>query len=204
MKTNKMKTNKLAMLLFVMIFTGMSINSMAQRGNMRGQNFQKGQRMNLQNEWMCPIPDLTEDQKAKIKTLRLKNQKEMTKKRNLMREKQARLITLQSEDNLNMKNINNTIDQIANMRAEMMKSRIANQQEVRNLLTDDQKVFFDNWQNKGNKGRFGRGYGQGYSGRQGYMGRSGQGNFGRQGNMRNGMRGQRMQWQSPPPPPPGK
>ena len=182
MKTNKMKTSKLVMLLFVMIFTGMSINSMAQRDLMRLQNFQKGQRMNQQNEWMCPIPDLTEDQQAKIKTIRLKNQKEMTKKRNLMREKRVHLITLQSEDNLNMKEINNIIDQIADMRAEMMKSRIANHQEVRNLLTDDQKMFFDNHRNMRNRGKAGRGFGQRGFERQGCMGD------------RSGMHGRRMQW----------
>ena len=193
-----MKTQKLTMLLFVMIFTGLSLNSFAQRGNVRGQNFQKGQRMNPQNEWMCHIPDLTEDQKAKIEVLRLKNQKEMIKKRNLVREKRAHLITLKSEGELNMKEINKTIDKIADMNAEISKDRIANQQEVRKLLTDDQKIFFDNWQSRGNRGDFGRGY------RQGRAGKFGKGFSVRQGRMgrRDGMRGQRMNWQQTPPPPP--
>ena len=192
-----MKTKKLTMLLFVMIFTGMSINSFAQRGNMQGQNFQIGQNINPQNEWMCPIPDLTEDQQAKIEVLRLKNQKKMTKKRNLMQEKRAHLVTLKSEDVLNMKEINKTIDQIADMNSEMMKDQIANQQEVRNLLTDDQKIFFDNWQSKGNRGNFDCGFKQGRSGRseKGFSGR--QGKMGR----KTGMRGQRMQRQQTPPPP---
>jgi len=75
-----------------------------------------------------------------------------------------------------MKAVNKTIDKIAGMRATQMKQRLAHRQEVRSLLTDEQKAVYDNMPRRNGRG-FGNGDGNGR--------RHGNGDgFGRRGSLR--------------------
>jgi Spy/CpxP family protein refolding chaperone len=89
------------------------------------------------------IPDLTEDQKDQIKTLRIELMEHMIQLKNKLQEKAARLRTLQTAAKANMSDINKMIEEIGDLRTEMMKLKAACHQEIRSLLTDEQRVFFD-------------------------------------------------------------
>lgn len=159
MKTLKSKI----VLLFTVLLVSSQLNIFAQPMNAKqskGYGYGQGYCMNS-------IPDLTEDQKTKITDLRVAHMKEMQNFKNQMREKRAHLITLQTADNVDMKAVNSTIDEITTLKNKQMKSNAVHRQKVRNLLTDNQKVYFDahagkKGMDKGmGQGRKGAGYGKG-------------------------------------------
>jgi Spy/CpxP family protein refolding chaperone len=158
MKNFKMKTN---LVLVAVLLLSLNLSVLAQQGNGRGNvsGWQKG--------YFCEnIPDLTEDQQSQIQTLRTAHWKEMQNFRNDLGEKRARMQTLQTADNVNMDEINNLIEEMGTIRTKKQKSAVAHRMDVRNLLTDDQKVYFDSRAGKrgagmGNRCGFGQGRGNG-------------------------------------------
>ena len=136
------------------------MNGKQGRGNGYGYGQGYGQGYG-RNYCLNAIPDLTDEQKTKIEDLRTAHMKEMQNFRNQMREKRAHLITLQTADKVDMKAVNSTIDEMTALKNQQMKSNAAHRQEVRNLLTDSQKVYFD--AHAGNRGH-GKGMGQGRRG----------------------------------------
>lgn len=176
----KMLTAAFALIAFI------SFDAAAQypgRGNARGngQGYGQTEGANVQGSGMgygrgdCTafIPGLTEDQEAKITKLRNDHFRKADLKRAEIGEKQARLNTLRLAENQDAKAIDKNIDEIATLRAGLMKEREAHRREVKALLTDDQKVWFDS--------NTGQGRGAGF----------GAGNSGMRGN-RQGMRGNRQ------------
>jgi Spy/CpxP family protein refolding chaperone len=89
------------------------------------------------------IPDLTEDQMTKIKSLRLEMMKETNPLKAQMKEKKAHLNTLAIAEKADMKAIEKTIDEMGAIRVQMMKAHAKMRQDVRAILTDDQRVIFD-------------------------------------------------------------
>ena len=89
------------------------------------------------------IPDLTDSQKEEMKSLHADHMQAIQPLQNEIGEKQARLRTLQTADKVNMAEINKVIEDIGQIRTEMMKIRATKHQEIRSLLTDEQRVFFD-------------------------------------------------------------
>ena len=161
-----MKRTVLVALAVLMIS---STNIFAQRG----RNFndrEPGERFNICNR----IPDLTEDQQTKIETLRVNHLKEMNAFKNQMDELRAKKNTLMSTEAAGITNINSVIDQMTDVHNKMLKASAKHRLDVRNLLTDAQKVYFDvtprhgrgNQRGMGRAGRGNRnyyGYGQGYN-----------------------------------------
>jgi len=146
----------------VMLMSGTSLFAQ------NGRNYSKqGEGYNQQNKACYRIPDLTEDQQAKIEALRLDHLKEMTALRNQTNELRAKKQTLMTTDNTDMKEINSVIDQMTELQNKKMKVSAKHQQDVRNLLTDDQKVYFDSHSHRGHRkgrgmsSRKGNGRGQG-------------------------------------------
>lgn len=92
---------------------------------------------------MESILDLSDEQEQQIEKLHLNFQKETLPARNKIREKNAQLNTLITEG-ANESKIDQLIDEIGNLRTEMQKSRINTHLKVRDLLTDEQKIKFDN------------------------------------------------------------
>lgn len=152
----KMNIRIIAILVVSLLFVG-ATQIQAQKAQNKGKV-----RPGLANN----IPDLTEEQQTKIEDLRVKHQKKMLVNRNLVMEKRAKLNTLRTADKVDMNAINKVVDEIGALQTQMMKDREANRQEVRNLLNEKQKVFFDSRRgrsfNKG-KGGIGRGTGRGYN-----------------------------------------
>ena len=148
------------------------------RGNRQGQGYGQTDGTYVQGPGMgygrgdCTafIPGLTEDQGTKITKLRNEHFRKVDLKRAEIGEKQARLNTLRLAENQDAKAIDKNIDELATLRAGLMKEREAHRREVKALLTDDQKVWFD--------ANTGQGRGNGF----------GAGNRGMRGN-RQGMRG---------------
>ncbi|MBE0662901.1 MAG: Spy/CpxP family protein refolding chaperone [Bacteroidales bacterium] len=147
-----MKTQNLSKLLpaivlaIVILFT---TDAFAQRGRgYRGQGacraFEEMPDRAAQNQGFCiNLPGLTEEQSEKMDALRLKNIKENQELRNQLGEKQAQLRTLKTADQPDMNAINNTIDEMAVLRGGMHKNQAATHQEIRKLLTEEQKILFD-------------------------------------------------------------
>lgn len=159
------KTSALGLImLLTMALSAQPRGYNSQRG---GQGYNQGfkgqqQSMNCTDRWAARL-DLTEDQTVEMDKLRTGHQKKMLPMRNQMQEKRARLNTLETESPANMKAINSLIDEMASLKADMMKERTAHQQSIRNVLTDEQRVQFD--MHKGQRGRGGKGRMQGSRGR---------------------------------------
>ena len=89
------------------------------------------------------IPDLTEQQEAAIKSLRLSFVKETKEMRNQLKEYKAHLNTLKSAENANISEINNQIELINKSRTAVEKKQAALEQEIRKLLKEEQRLYFD-------------------------------------------------------------
>lgn len=98
----------------------------------------------------CQIPGLTDSQKETLTTLRLEHQKKMRQMHAAIQEKRAHLNSLRLADKYNKNEVNATIDEIAGLRAELMKANEAHRQDVRSKLNDEQKAWFDSKPHRGN------------------------------------------------------
>ena len=121
------------------------------QGYNQGNGYGYNQGQNVRTYRFLNIPNLTEIQTTQIQKLQANNMKEMLPLRNLLREKQAHRNTLITGDNVNMVEVNNLLDEIGQIKIKMAKTRAIQRQNVRNLLTDDQKVFFDTYSRNGNR-----------------------------------------------------
>ncbi len=128
---------------------------------------QRGMRGNQYGE--CILPDLTEEQQTQIEALRTERIAATTQHRAEMNELRARKRSLTLAENPNMNEINAIIDQMAQKRATQLKALEEHRQEVRNLLTPEQRVIFDS--RARNLGRMGQGdgYRRGAGGGQGRL-----------------------------------
>lgn len=111
------------------------------------QNVEKPNQCRKEFRGQCQMAfdnlNLSEDQKTKIKSIRINHQKEMMKLRAKKQELQAHLNVLRTADVADMKAINATIDEITQNQNQMMKSQESFIQQIRVLLTDEQRVEFD-------------------------------------------------------------
>ena len=113
---------------------------------------------------MAFIKDLTADQQKQIDALKLNLIKDRITIKNLIAEKQAHLKTISTGDNVDMAAVNKTIDELFTLKADMAKKHEAFKQDVRKLLTADQKVMFDIHTGMGNeRGKEMKGMEQGYN-----------------------------------------
>ncbi|MBN2744166.1 MAG: periplasmic heavy metal sensor [Marinilabiliaceae bacterium] len=163
--------NLSAILVSGMLMLGTSAFAQQGQGKM-GQ--EKGWR---QGETTCMgIPNLSADQQTKIDALKLTHQKEMLVLKNQMGELKAKQRTLTTTDKADIKAINANIDEITKVKNQMMKKQAQHRQDVRALLNDEQKIWFDTHAGKrgGHKGMgMNRGDGKGKGMRDG-NGRSAQ------------------------------
>jgi len=142
--TNRSKRIIGGLMVAAILFMGVEMQAQQQRAvkKMRFEN--RTERIGVQRGIaFCENLNLTEAQQAKITDLRLKHQKKKLQIRNLIDEKRARLQTLRLADNFDQKAINKIIDDMTKLKAKNMKQGIAHQQEVRTLLTEEQRMIFD-------------------------------------------------------------
>ncbi len=137
-------------IMFIVIAVIISINAnvLAQEK----QNFTRKYQMHQNNYCNMDIPNLSDEQKEKIEKFRIDHMKEMLQFKNQLAEKVAKKQTLMTADDPDINVINTIIDEIGAIKIEMMKKQAEGKLSIRNLLNDDQKVFFDMHGNKhGNK-----------------------------------------------------
>lgn len=151
----KRKTTSIGKMMMVLSGLVLSISLMAQRGYGPGHYAQNRPGT---GGYCQAIPDLTDEQEQKISDLRMAHMKEMNSYRSDLSIKRAELQKLQTADDADMNKINSKIDEIGKIKTEMSKSRAAHLQNVRALLTDEQRVFFDSGHNhrKGQGMKMGR------------------------------------------------
>jgi len=106
----------------------------------RGRHFERPRPEPRQE---CVVENLTPEQEAKIQQLRSAQLERSLKHRAQMDELRARKRSLMLEKNPDMNAVNAVVDQMTAMRGDMMKEAIKHRQEIRNLLTDEQRVQFD-------------------------------------------------------------
>ncbi len=131
----KMNFKKLTIILAaLLIVTGM--DAFAQRGRRMISRDYQGV--------VCPyIPDLTEEQQSRITELRTSHLKEMQEFRNKVDENRVQYRSLVTGDPANRNAINDKIDEFTELKNQMLKKQTNHRQEIRNLLTEEQRVYFD-------------------------------------------------------------
>ena len=127
-----MKTRSL-MIIAVMIVVSGSMFAQGPQGNNKNQGY---------NSCMN-IPDLSDEQEEKIKDLRTLHMKEVMPLKNILNEKRAHIKTISTGDNADINKIYAAIDEIGKLRTDIQKKGAKHRQDIRNVLTDDQRVFFD-------------------------------------------------------------
>ncbi len=128
----------------------------AQQGNMKGMKGMKGNKhmySSCHKGSFQNIPNISDEQKAQLKSVRTKMMKEVLPIKNSLKEKMAHLNTLSTATKVDMKAINKQIESIGKDKVVMMKIKANFRQEVRKLLTDDQRVYFDTHSNMMGNGR---------------------------------------------------
>lgn len=137
------RSNKVVFPVVALLF--LVTSAFAQMPEMKPEHKDKEHECRGHREHMM-IPDLTDQQLEQMKSMRTEHMKEMQSLRNQIAEKKARLRTLSTADKVNMAEINRVIDEMGEMKTQMMKMREQHRQNVRKMLTDDQRVFFDSHQ----------------------------------------------------------
>ncbi|MDZ7778141.1 MAG: Spy/CpxP family protein refolding chaperone [Bacteroidales bacterium] len=131
-----------------MILLGITITSFAQRG----QGQKRGTMSEGPYQGECVIPDLTEEQQQQIKTLRMNNNSQMQDYQAERRILRAELDALTRGSSYDTKAATKKIDAITSLKNKMMKQRMEHRDEIRELLTDEQKMIFDQRKAKRGKG----------------------------------------------------
>ncbi len=148
MKTQNFKTLALLLVIFL---TSASLNLMAQDEQERPRRQRQGAMASADKR--LKIPDLTEAQSEQIKKIHVKTQQQTLPIKNAMREKRARLTTLSTAEKANMNEINKVVEEIGDLQTQIMKHRQTARQEIRGLLNDEQRVFFDSHMQRSHRGK---------------------------------------------------
>jgi Spy/CpxP family protein refolding chaperone len=106
------------------------------------------------------IPNLSPEQKTKIKAIRIQSQKEILPLKGQLGEKKAKLQTMEIAEKPDMAMINILIDEVHALEGKISKLRAAQKQEIRKLLTTDQRVVFDTKHLKREKSKRNKGRGE--------------------------------------------
>jgi Spy/CpxP family protein refolding chaperone len=127
----------LTFLVFSFLMLASQVHAQQERGMPQKQGFEK-------NQGFCPaIPDLTENQKAKIKELHLRFLKESMNINNQLSEKRVKMKSLMTAEKADMNAINQLIDEIHVLKAQIAKLKAVETQDIRKELTEEQRILFD-------------------------------------------------------------
>jgi len=122
-------------LIITALFIFMAAGIFAQPNNMQQNKKGQGTFMN--------IPDLTDAQQTQLKEMRTAHMKEMMPLKNELKEREVHLQTLQTADKPSMNEIYAEIDKIGAIKTNMAKKHADFRQEIRKILTDDQRIYYD-------------------------------------------------------------
>ncbi len=131
MNTRVIKTAGVLLLGFLMIT---AVNAQNRQGG-RGQGYNGAEKS--YGHQFAKL-ELSDEQKTEITSLRTEHYKEITPLKNKMAELKARERTLLSEESVDMKAVNKTIDEQTDLMNSMRKLQVEQQVAVKSLLTDEQ------------------------------------------------------------------
>lgn len=89
------------------------------------------------------IPNLTDEQKQKMKVIKEEGKKKLEPMRAEMKDIRNKMAELKTADEPNQKEINLLVDKSASIKAEMEKVRIDGELKFRQILTPEQLQVFD-------------------------------------------------------------
>ncbi len=103
--------------------------------------------------------NLTDEQKTKISDLKLTLQKDILPLKTELQSKMAELRLLKTENNPDLKKIDQSIEESQKIRTKIQKATVRHQLEIRKLLTPEQQKIWDSRTLKGRRERsMGRGF----------------------------------------------
>jgi len=151
MKKRKLRINAV-LLLVALIMIGTISN--AQRGRHDGNRNWDGQgkRNHPNYQSMKDQLELSDDQKEKIEEINLAPSKESIQRQNKLRELEAQLTTSLTQEKVDQNKANSLIDEIGKLKTDSRKNRVETHLKIRELLTEKQKIIFDQGLNE----RFGQ------------------------------------------------
>jgi len=88
-------------------------------------------------------PQFTPEQQKQMTAFKLTLEKDMIQFDNQLNEKRTQLKTLQQVDKPDMKSIYSKIDEITALQNKKMKAAVTHQNNVRSILTEEQRIKFD-------------------------------------------------------------
>jgi Spy/CpxP family protein refolding chaperone len=89
------------------------------------------------------LPGITDDQTKKMDEVRMKHMKQLIPIQKQIEEKKAHINTLMVAEKPDIGAINTTIDEMANLKGQLLKLKAQCKQDIRAILTDNQRVMFD-------------------------------------------------------------
>ncbi len=125
-----MKTNVLLLSVFILI-VGFADQVVAQNEN---------RQMNRRD---CFYNDLTEDQQNSIETTRIQSNKRIVAYKADLEIKKAELRKMKIAENPSVEEMNRKVDEIAVIKSNMEKEKIAKDVAIREVLTPEQKAKYD-------------------------------------------------------------
>lgn len=136
MKNLKAKS-RVAMVALFLVSVGYA--GMAQR--MQGPPPQGERNARPQMEERGPkIPNLTEEQQVQLKELHLTMEKASLPIHNQIAEKEARLKSITTADEINLKDAGRVIQEISDLRTKLMNLRVENLVKLKEVLTEEQEL----------------------------------------------------------------
>lgn len=143
--------------------------------SLQAQQFKRGERPQGQQEQRGPqaremnkkgprgphIPNLTEEQKEQMKAFKIEFEKAALPLRSQIGEKEARLHTLVTAESYDERATNKVIEEIGDLKTDLMKLEIGQKQKVKSILTDEQVLALNHQSIRGPKGGAKRGPGNG-------------------------------------------
>jgi Spy/CpxP family protein refolding chaperone len=130
-----MKKTKLLVLMFsAMLIAGTAIGQQ-NKANRDGERAKK--------ECTSFISDLSADQEAAIDKIHTEKRGMMQQLSADLRIKEAELAKLRIDENASESALNSKVDEISNIKAQMQKLHIKAEQDIRKLLTEKQRLEFD-------------------------------------------------------------
>lgn len=92
----------------------------------------------------CQSFDLNDDQQEKITQLKTDHLKDIKSTKDKLAEKRVKLHTLRTAEKVDTKAVNSLIEEIGKLQVDLMKKQEALHQQIRRLLTEEQRIRLDN------------------------------------------------------------
>lgn len=147
MENRKLRMNVAAVITALLLASTISYAQYGRHdgGGRHGNGYGRGYENHSMNPPRHEQLDLTDEQKGKIDEVKLASAKKLTQSQNKINELEAQLNTTITQDKVDKSKMNVLIEEIGKLRTEIRKERMDDHLEIRELLTDKQKVIFDQY-----------------------------------------------------------